>query len=227
MALTLNVCVKGLKNKVADSLSEVKSAGKIDQMGSLLLQEVACAEWLHKCAAKSTASRKSSAAPATPAAAEFPLDAHVIRREQFADDELMKLLETSDACLTRKVDGQELITQHGKVCVPKTSRMRIMDWRHHFSCHPGTVRMIETLQLHLKWPKLRQSHIKRHVRFCQTAKKQREKHHGGLPPKISEEASWRAVCADTVGLYEAQTSAGQHLAPLTMTMIDPGAMCYK
>jgi len=67
----------------------------------------------------------------------FPLDARIIDQEQKKDKLLLKNVKTKDNFNVSKVDGHYLITEDRKIVVPSSLRHHVVNWYHHFLCHPG------------------------------------------------------------------------------------------
>ena len=157
----------------------------------------------------------------------FPLCMAEIAAQQMDDEELTQRMskESKRVYTKRAVNDNDVILEDGKVFIPKPLRHRIMDWYHHWLCHPGANRMHKTMNITMTWPN-QKSDIEYWVKTCkrcQLAKKKTKKY-GKLPAKKTEVIPWHNIQIDCIGPYTVQQKVQGKLIKLKMralTIIDP------
>ena len=151
----------------------------------------------------------------------FPMSPKEIYSHQQRDQDLLKKLEVNEKYSLKKIEGQELITYKGKIYIPETLRERVMDWYHTYLVHPGTTRMVSTMQSILYWHGIWKD-VEDHVSscdICQRCKKQKNKY-GKLPAKQAETTPWKRVNVDLIGPYTIK-GKNKTYELRCMTMVDP------
>ena len=151
----------------------------------------------------------------------FPMSPQEIKCHQQKDEKLQKDLEEKHDYFIKKVEGQDLIMYRDRIYVPATLKKRVMDWYHTYLLHPGSTRMISTIQSTMHWHGMRRDieHFVKTCDICQRCKKQKKKY-GLLPPKKAETTPWKRVNVDLIGPYTIQTKKRKYELR-AMTMIDP------
>ena len=152
----------------------------------------------------------------------FPMSPREIKRHQRRDQKLMKSLEEHKDYNIKKVEGQNLIMYKNRIYVPETLKKRVMDWYHTYLVHPGTTRMINSIQTIMHWHGMRKD-IEKFVHkcdLCQRCKKQKKKY-GHLPPKQAETIPFKRVNVDLIGPYTIKGKDKKTYELRCMTMIDP------
>ena len=166
----------------------------------------------------------------------FPINSHQMSEAQLKDPTLKKRMERNPKKYTKRfVHGGELILEEGKIYIPTKIRPRVVNWYHHFLCHPGTTRLDKTLRETMTWPGLKEmvkDYCKR-CKECQLAKRLRRKY-GKVPPKIAEDTPWKVVCVDFVGPYtvKQKNNLDANGKPIEvtlscLTMIDPATSWFE
>ena len=119
-----------------------------------------------------------------------------------------------------------------RIYVPKSLRGRLLAWYHEYLCHPGGLRLANTLKQVCYWSGMTNHAVKlcKRCPTCQRFKK-RSTRYGKLPPKdVSTECEpWSTVHIDLIGPYSVtaqqeqpgQTTKTVELQLQAMTMIDP------
>jgi len=203
--------IKGEKNVVADALSrlqmtpkqhdELKWEPEKDQMSYVteedILEEV------------------------------FPMSPKELFAHQQKDKSLLSKLKDDPLYHTVKVEGKHLIHYKEKIVVPATLKERVMYWFHTYLVHPGSTRMLKTIQSTMYWSKMRED-IDKYVKtceVCQLTKKQRKKY-GHLPAKQAEVKPWKRVNVDLIGPYTIKTKRKSYELR-AMTMIDPATSWFE
>ena len=108
-----------------------------------------------------------------------------------------------------------------RIYIPEVLRERIMEWYHIQLVHPGSTRMISTIQASMYWHGMKKD-VEQYVKtcdVCQRCKKQKKKY-GHLPPKKAETIPWKRVNVDLIGPYTIKTKRKTYQLQC-MTMIDP------
>ena len=151
----------------------------------------------------------------------FPMAPKEIRSHQKKDKKLQQYLQSSDDYYLKEVEGKDLIMYKNKIYIPSTLKDRVMDWYHTYLVHPGSTRMLSTMQLIVHWHGIRKD-VENFVKtcdICQRCKKNKKKY-GHLPPKQAETIPWKRVNVDLIGPYTIK--CGKKKRELRcMTMIDP------
>ena len=197
--------IAGIKNVVADALSRLDMTPK--QHDEL--------EDTHKTIQLSYVTEKDILEET------FPMAPTEIRLHQQKDQKVLKYLKENKDFNLKRVEGKELITYKGKIYIPTSLRTRILHWYHTYLVHPGSTRMLQTIQTTMHWHGIRQQ-VEDYVKtcpVCQLTKKQRKKY-GHLPAKKAETTPWKRVNVDLVGPYTIRTKKKEH-SFRAMTMIDP------
>ena len=96
-----------------------------------------------------------------------------------------------------------------------------MEWYHTYLVHPGTNRMVNSMQTILHWKGIHKD-VQEYVSkcdICQRCKKQKKKY-GKLPAKIAETIPWKRVNVDLIGPYTIKGKTKTYELRC-LTMIDP------
>ena len=183
------IYIKGAKNIVADALSRLRRAESMEAGKQLPYTTIADHFGLEELPEGT-----------------FPLRYSILDKYQQKDQEMVKALRAGQyQTKTFRGGGKEylLITQDGKIVVPKVLQQYVLNWYHTYLLHPGANRTEECIRQHLTWPGLRED-VRALVTTCdkcQRCKKQRKKY-GLLPPKEAETIPWEWLCVDLVGPYK-------------------------
>ena len=166
----------------------------------------------------------------------FPLDMTLIQTEQKKDRQLLdnmrkdrELPQSKRAYSFKSFRGRDnIITQNGKIYIPKSLRKQTVQWYHDTLRHCGETRLENTLRLHLTWPGLKTAvHNKcKTCHACQTCKRQRKKY-GHLPPKEAESQPWEILCVDLIGTYTVRRKGKKDLTLQCCTMTDPATGWFE
>ena len=151
----------------------------------------------------------------------FPMSPKEIKSHQEKDKKLQKSLQEREDYKIKKIEGQEVILYKKKIYIPKTLQYRVMDWYHTYLVHPGSTRMLKSMQTILHWHGIRKD-VEKFVQkcdICQRCKKKKNKY-GHLPPKEAETIPWKRVNVDLIGPYTVGKGKKKHELRC-MTMIDP------
>ena len=163
---------------------------------------------------------------------EYPLSLEELEYRQGKDKQLQKLLKSSTNLYkkeTRRFSDKtyELITNEGKIVVPKELTAKCAEWYHSHLLHPGETRMELTIGQHYYWKGMRTT-IQKVCRACNVCKtcKAATKKRGKLPPKKAEVIPWHTLCIDLIGPY--QIGKGKDAVTLhCLTMIDPATGWFE
>ena len=157
----------------------------------------------------------------------FPMSPKEISSHQRKNKDLIKSIQDKEHYHMLKVEGKELIHYKGKIVIPETLKQRVMYWYHTYLVHPGSTRMLKTIQGTMYWPNMR-SDIEEYIKtchVCQITKKQRKKY-GHLPAKKAEVIPWNRVNVDLIGPYNIKTKK-KTFQLRAMTMIDPATSWFE
>ena len=121
---------------------------------------------------------------------DFPLSPILIAEYQGLDKTLKQKCtsKTNDNFSTTKLEGVEVITYQGKICIPVQLQQRVIAWYHEYLVHPGESQTEATIRQTCTWPNLR-SHVQTFCKTCRTCQlfKKKRKRYGHLPAKEAEE----------------------------------------
>ena len=175
---------------------------------------------------------------------DFPLAPQLVEVEQklelnTAAGEIIKaaLLDAKSQWDYRHVEGIKLIHFAKKIYVPKTLRKRILEWYHHYLCHPGGDRLAATLTQVCTWRGI-VSQARTHCKNCSMCQKykKRSTKYGHLPPKEVESLDpWNTVCVDLIGPYSLKAKIRstdgklkeREITLQAMTFIDPATSWFE
>ena len=204
--------VKGSSNVVADALSRLRLTDE---------------DFSHDLNAFELAAMDPADFPK-----EYPLSLEEIEHRQDKDKVLQKLLKSTTNAYkkeTRRFSDKtyELITNNGKIVLPKDLTIKCAEWYHTHLLHPGETRMELTIGQHYYWKGMRNT-IQKVCRACNTCKvcKASTKKRGKLPPKQAEVIPWHSLCIDLIGPY----TIGKGKDAITLhclTMIDPATGWFE
>ena len=159
--------------------------------------------------------------------AQFPMETTILDSEQNREFEKSAKFKIYFAKNRKKfgkmeVDSIELTTFNGNIYVPNRIRESILNWYHHFLCHPGSSRIAATIGNVMAWPGLQADAIN-FTRTCKTCQKQKKTKvkYGHLPPKIAEGIPWQVLCVDLIGPYTVTIEKNVERTLHAMTFIDP------
>jgi hypothetical protein len=175
---------------------------------------------------------------------DFPLAPQLVEVEQklelnTAAGEIINaaLLDAKSQWDYRHVEGIKLIHFAKKIYVPKTLRKRILEWYHHYLCHPGGDRLAATLTQVCTWRGI-VSQARTHCKNCSRCQnyKKRSTKYGHLPPKEVESLDpWNTVCVDLIGPYSLKAKIRstdgklkeREITLQAMTFIDPATSWFE
>ena len=163
---------------------------------------------------------------------EYPLSLEELEYRQGKDKGLQKLLKSTTNAYrkeTRRFSDKtyELITNDGKIVIPKDLKVKCAEWYHTHLLHPGETRMELTIGQHYYWKGMRRT-IQKVCRACNTCKvcKASTKKRGKLPAKKAEVIPWHTLCIDLIGPYK--IGKGKDAITLhCLTMIDPATGWFE
>ena len=176
----------------------------------------------------------------------FPLSPQIVEVEQKLElntdneqaIELKAALSKSDSKWKyQEVEGIKIIHFNDKIYVPKSLRKRVLNWYHHYLCHPGGDRLSSTLLQVCVWKGIT-SQARKLCKECPTCQKfkSRTKKYGHLAAKEPEILEpWHTVCVDLIGTYTILANVRQtdgsikksELKLLCMTFIDPATGWFE
>ena len=82
------------------------------------------------------------------------------------------------------IDSEKVLTEKGRMLIPKSLHRKILDWYHHYLMHPGHDRLERTIKATMTWGRLKGS-VHRYTKRC--PKCQKFKHtknqYGKMPEK--------------------------------------------
>ena len=90
----------------------------------------------------------------------------------------LKSLQEHKDYNTKRVQGKDLIMYKKRIYIPNSLKDRVMEWYHTYLVHPGSTRMLSTIQGIMHWHGMRKD-IEEYVQkcdVCQRCKKQRKKY---------------------------------------------------
>ena len=203
--------IKGEKNVVADALSRMDK-GSTDMVNNQVLAMNSIDE---QC---------------------FPIDSQTIAKQKLRDTKLKDKMRKNPSRFSKRfVQGHELILEDGKMYIPRKSRERVVNWYHHYLCHPGETRLEKTLREIMTWPGL-SSMVRQYCKKCQACQmaKHLRRKYGKVPPKLAEDTPWKIVCVDTIGPYTVKQKNNldangkpKELTFSCLTMIDPATLWFE
>ena len=165
---------------------------------------------------------------------ENPVNYRVIAREQQKNKKFGQLL-SKDSYTTRTFHGggksRTLICFGEKIAIPPTLQKPFLDWYHEMLCHPGQLRMENTIRQHFYWPTLRDD-VRKHCTVCdvcqRTKKGNKKDKLGLLPEKTAEAEPWDTLCVDLIGPYTFyRKNPKKNLTLHCVTMIDPATGWFE
>ena len=158
---------------------------------------------------------------------EFPLDVRMFKVHQRRDEKLQKLIKrdskTDPFYTTKVVEGIELVHGGNRIFVPASLRERVMEWYHTMLCHPGQVRMEQSIKAIYYWQGMRSDIIQliKTCDVCQRCKRTNKNKYGLLPEKEGEIIKWSRVNVDLWGPKTVRNKNGYDYQIHVMTMVDP------
>jgi hypothetical protein len=164
---------------------------------------------------------------------EFPMSPAALHAAQQADRKLMEAVKSSESTknyLKQTLEGVELYTLEGKVVVPRSLQADIVAWYHKYLGHPGSTRMVATINQTLWWPSLRKDveQLVRTCRSCQLNKKTKNRKYGHLPAKEAEDSEpWKRVNVDMIGPFIVRDVNNVKHELRALTMIDPATGWFE
>ena len=85
----------------------------------------------------------------------FPMSPQEIRQHQKKDKRLLKSLQEHKDYEVKRVEGKDLITYKKRIYIPDSLKERVMEWYDTYLVHPGSTRMISTIQGIMHWHGMR------------------------------------------------------------------------
>jgi len=165
------IYLKGETNVVADALSRLGTTDTLEPDESTPLPYTAECYNFHKTSNEL-----------------YPLSFAHLGKAQQADNDLLEDLRTNPTYALRSFRGGDtiikLICKNGKIVVPKSLQVRIVEWYHTVLCHPGMTRTEESIRQHFTWQNL-QRDVREYCQKCHTCQitKRDTKNYGHLPEK--------------------------------------------
>ena len=162
------VYIKGHKNIVADALSRLPKQGDIVDDVDAILPFV----------------------PVEPTV--FPVNLQLIHEHQVSDRSLRRRLKTNPKDYSKlNVEQKQVIAYKNRIYIPNELRSKVLDWYHHYLCHPGKTRMYKTIASTMYWENMEKD-IAAFTKACPTCQrfKKKRKKYGKLPPKEVSMVPW-------------------------------------
>ena len=162
----------------------------------------------------------------------YPLTVTEIASAQRKDTSLKKYFkrggDDSSRFKVRVVESTKVLTDNGKLIVPKKLQRRCVQWYHHWLQHPGHTRLEATIRETMVWSGLR-TMVREHVKYCKTCQlgKRNPRKYGKLPYKEVETIPWRTLCLDLHGPYTLKAKDGSSIDFMCLTMIDPATSWFE
>ena len=179
-------------------------------------------------------------------AIDFPLAPQLVEVEQKLELEsnakhvaevIAGLKDPKSQWAYKEVEGFKLIHCFEKIYVPKSLRSRVLNWYHHYLCHPGGDRLAATLKQVSIWRGMVSQARKlcRECSACQKFKKRSTKYGQLAPKEVESLEPWHTVCVDLIGTYHITAGVRQtdgsikrcDLSLLCMTFIDPATGWFE
>ena len=115
-----------------------------------------------------------------------------------------------------------------KIYVPKSLRKKVINWYHHFLCHPGASRLVDTIGLIMTWSSLN-TDFSEYTRMCPTCqrKKKGKNKYGRLLAKVAEVVPFDVLCVDLIGPYTVTLTKKQTVTLNVMMFIDPETSWFE
>ena len=106
----------------------------------------------------------------------FPMPPKEIKKHQRKDKKLLKSVQENSCYQLKKVEGHNLVHYKDKIYVRDSLKNRVMEWYHTYLVHPGSTRMISTIQTLMHWHGIRKDveHYVQTCDICQRCKKQQK-----------------------------------------------------
>ena len=117
-------------------------------------------------------------------------------------------MDTNSGYSQQNVEGTEMIMYNKKLCIPKVLCRHMINWYHHFLCHPGGDRLAKTLNQVCEWKGMT-NQCKDFCKKCKVCQKykSRSRKYGRLPPKkVNPITPWQTVHVNLVGPYKASVT---------------------
>ena len=130
--------IKGPENVVTDGLSRAPATGiksPKETPTQARLQELMQIKWL--LALKKKPSKMQSKSDKSTEIFDYPIDLTQLKQEQFMDKQIRQHLESDNQYDVTQIEDLELVTCNGLIVVPQKLVHSIIEWYHHFLCHPG------------------------------------------------------------------------------------------
>ena len=120
------------------------------------------------------------------------------------------------------VDNVKVLTENGKMLIPKCLQRRVVVWYHEYLQQPGATRLEETLRAIMTWGSLKtnvQGHAKYYLK-CQKCKGTSKKY-GKVTEKLAVLEPWHTLCIDIIGPYTLKGKDKSELDFRCLIMINP------
>ena len=199
------VYIKGPRNVVADALSRLPKQGDIVEDVNTVMPFVQKDKDI------------------------FPIKLEEIQERQEVDRSLRKRIRDNPKDYKKLIiENYKVICFKNRIYIPKGLRSRVLDWYHHYLCHPGSTRMYKTIGSTMYWESMEKD-IKEYTKVCKTCQKYKKKRkkYGKLPSKVVDLTPWECVCVDLIGPYTVTDKMGNDRVLTAMTFIDPATGWFE
>ena len=199
------VYIKGPRNVVADALSRLPKQGDIVEDVNTVMPFVQKDKDI------------------------FPIKLEEIQERQEVNRSLRKRIRDNPKDYKKLIiENYKVICFKNCIYIPKGLHSRVLDWYHHYLCHPGSTRMYKTIGSTMYWESM-ENDIKSYTKVCKTCQKfkKKRKKYSKLPPKVVDLTPWECVCIDLVGPYTVTDKMGNDRVLTAMTFIDPATGWFK
>jgi hypothetical protein len=161
----------------------------------------------------------------------FPLDMNQILKEQVTDTKLQEKLKDEkkrDDFGMQKYDNIEVTMYKGKVLVPESLLMHLIDWFHKNLGHAGSTRTVNSILLTFGFPALKRK-VEEIVKSCDTCQRQKQsnkKLYGKVPlvSAVHDKEPWECIHVDCIGPFKIQvedTNKRAHILEIhCLTMVN-------
>ena len=160
----------------------------------------------------------------------YPIGYSNIQQHQATDQFLQQQLTLKPKKFAKKSFGNLLLivsrpsdkSTAWKIVIPVTLVQPTLEWFHHTLNHPGSTRMLSTINKHFWFPKMRIK-VEEHVKTCDICQRIKGPFPklGKLPIKHNENNPWEEVQVDLVGPWQFKLNPKWKVSVLAVTAICP------